>query len=300
MQAFPLQPDRPAEREFLPSRPPCIVRNDSGFDRLREEPLVPTTIPSVATFTLAGVTSPYDPAQRPTQAAAFWLGRDIARGVFAPLERLKIEQLTQFYSIGHSPIREAILLLSSSGLVIHEHQKGHRVAPVSLADYDDLLNVYMRIYRLALGMAMEFGTDEWEERVVLTLYRSQKVKKVLLDGDPQARELWQRTYGEFHRSLLAGCGSALLLQIYNDLGTRLERYVNLFGDLESDRERDHHAEHREIVDAVIARDKELVRTLIDRYFTTAKPIRDSIVASLKRKERTDTAATSGRKRGDPS
>lgn len=255
---------------------------------------MPTTLPSVATFTLPGVMSPHDPAQRPTQAAAFWLGRDIARGVFVPLERLKIEQLSQFYSIGHSPIREAILLLSSSGLVIHEHQKGHRVAPVSLADYDDLLNVYMRVHRLALGMAMELGTDEWEERVVLTLHRSQKVKKVLLDGEPQARELWQRAYGEFHQSLLAGCGSPLLLKIYGDLGARLERYVNLFGDLDSDRERDHHAEHREIVDAVIARDRNKVRALFDRYFTVAIPIRNSIIESLKRKERADTAATPGR------
>ena len=150
---------------------------------------MPTQIPSVSTFTLAGVTSPYDPAERPTQAVAFWLGRDIARGVFEPLERLKIEQLSQFYGVGHSPVREAILLMSTSGLVIHEHQKGHRVAPVSLADYDDLLNVYMRIYRLALNMAMEIGSDEWEERVVLQLHRSAKVKKVLLDGDPQAHAL---------------------------------------------------------------------------------------------------------------
>lgn len=266
---------------------PCIVRDDQQVDRIREQRIVPTKIPSVATFTLAGVTSPFDPAQRPTQAVAFWLGRDIARGVFAPLERLKIEQLTQFYSIGHSPIREAILLLSTSGLVVHEHQKGHRVAPVSLADYDDLLNVYMRIYRLALGMAIELGSDEWEERVVLTLHRSTKVKKVLPDGDPQARELWQRTYGEFHRALLSGCGSPLLMQIYVDLGARLERYVNLFGDLDSDRERDHHAEHREIVAAAIARDKERMRELIDRYFAISIPIRNSIVDSLKRQEHGD-------------
>lgn len=260
----------------------CIVRNDLPVVRIREEQHVPTKMPSVATFTLPGVTSPFDPAQRPTQAVAFWLGRDIVRGVFTPLERLKIEQLTQFYSIGHSPVREAILLLSTSGLVVHEHQKGHRVAPVSLADYDDLLNVYMRIYRLALNMAIEMGNDEWEERVILTLHRSQKVKKVLPDGDPQARELWQRTYGDFHRTLLSGCGSTILMQIYMDLGARLERYVNLFGDLDSDRERDHHAEHRQIVDAAIARNKEQLRELIDRYFTISLPIRNSITESLQR------------------
>ena len=132
----------------------CIVHVRSICGRPREQCIVPTRIPSVSTFTLPGVTSPYDPAERPTQAVAFWLSRDIVRGVFEPMERLKIDHLSQFYSIGHSPVREAILLLSSSGLVVHEHQKGHRVAPVSLADYDDLLNVFMRIYRLALSMAM--------------------------------------------------------------------------------------------------------------------------------------------------
>lgn len=273
--------------DFQASRPACIFRDDLQVDRIREEQHVPTKIPSVATFTLPGVTSPYDPAQRPTQAVTFWLGRDIVRGVFPPLERLKIEQLTQFYSIGHSPIREAILLLSAGGLVVHEHQKGHRVAPVSLADYDDLLNVYMRIYRLALSMAVELGNDEWEERVILTLHRSQKVKKVQPDGDPQGRELWQRTYGEFHRTLLSGCNSSLLMKIYADLGARLERYVNLFGDLDSDRERDHHIEHREIVDAAIARNKERLRELIDRYFAVSVPIRNSIVESLKRQEHGD-------------
>jgi GntR family carbon starvation induced transcriptional regulator len=133
-------------------------------------------------------------------------------------------------------------------------------------------------------MAMEVGSDEWEERVVLQLHRSAKVKKVLLDGDPQARELWQRAYGEFHRALLSGCSSPLLLRIYTDLGARLERYVNLFGDLDSDRERDHHAEHRRIVDAVLGRDAEKVRVLFDDYYATAAPIRKSIVETLKQHE----------------
>lgn len=168
--------------------------------------------------------------------------------------------------------------------MVHEHQKGHRVAPVSLADYDDLLNVYMRIYRLALEMAMELGDDQWEERVVVQLHRTQKVPKVLLDGEPQARELWQRAYSAFHQTLLGGCGSPLLLKIYADLGARLERYVNLFGDLSSDRGRDHHVEHRQIVDAIVVRDRTRVRALIDSYFAHAAPIRESIIASLKRKE----------------
>lgn len=243
---------------------------------------MPNSTRSVATFTDPSVTSPFDPGQHPSKAATYWLRRDIVRGVFAPAERLKVEQLVKFYRLGHSPIREAIVVLSSTGLVIHELQKGYRVAPVSLADYDDVLSVYQRLYRLALDMSVDRGDEAWEERVVVQLHRSVKVPKVLPDGDPEGREKWQRAYGDLHSQILSGCGSLIMMQLIQDIGGRLERYVNLFADLESDRRRDHHAEHREIVEALIARDRRRLNALIDRYVTTGRPIRSSIVERLKR------------------
>ena len=160
----------------------------SGADLARQlavNDLSPTKAVSVATFTDPGVTSPFDAASNPSKAAAYWLRRDIVRGVFQPLDRLKVEYLVGFYQVGHSPIREAILLLSSTGLVVHVHQKGYRVAPVSLADYDDILSVYQRLYKLALTMAMELGDEAWEERVVVQLHRSSKAGRVMPDDDPQ-------------------------------------------------------------------------------------------------------------------
>jgi GntR family carbon starvation induced transcriptional regulator len=243
-----------------------------------------TSVPSISTFTNPSVTAPFDPAQNPSKAAAYWLRRDIVRGVFAPLERLKVEKLVGFYSLGHSPIREAILIVSASGLVVHEHQKGYRVAPVSLADYTDVLEVYQRLYKVALEVAVEIGDDAWEERVVVQLHRAVKVRMVTLEDEPQARERWQRAYWEFHGELLSGCGSPLMIQLLGDIGFRLERYVNLFADLESDRIRDHAAEHRQIVDALIARDKARVLAHTESYFAMAQPMRNSIIAALREQE----------------
>jgi GntR family carbon starvation induced transcriptional regulator len=129
--------------------------------------------------------------------------------------------------------------------------------------------------------------------VVIQLHRSLKVQKVLPDGEPEARELWQRAYGELHAAVLTGCNSPLLMQIQGDLGARLERYVNLFGDMESDRNRDHHAEHRQIVDALVARDAEKLLALIERYFAVGQPIRNSIIEALKGREK--AASASGRR-----
>lgn len=245
---------------------------------------MPKSIPSVRTFSHPGAAFPGDAARNPTQAVAFWLLRDIVRGVFQPLERIKVVPLSTYYGVGHSPVREAILLSSFSGLLVHEHQKGYRVAPVSVADYEDVRLTYLRIYRLALGLAMEKGDDAWEERVVVQLHRSVKVRKVLPDGDPEAREMWQRAYHDLHEALLSGCESPLLISIYHSLRNRLERYVNLFANLEFDRERDHHAEHREIVDAIVARDQDRADELVERFFATGAELRASIVESLKHGE----------------
>lgn len=243
-----------------------------------------SSTPSISTFRDTGVAAPADPSLSTAKMAAYWLRRDIVRGVFEPLERLKVEHLVKFYGVGHSPVREAIILMSESGLVVHEHLKGYRVAPVSLADYDDVLATYQRLYKLAIGVAMDVGDEAWEERVVVQLHRSSKAQVVLPGGDHEAREKWQRAYWEFHGQLLSGCDSPLMLKLLGDIGFRLERYVNLFGDLASDRDRDHHAEHREIVDALVSRDKDRTLALIDRYFATGQPIRNSIIETLRSQE----------------
>lgn len=230
----------------------------------------------------------------PSKAAAFWLRRDIVRGVFRPAERLRVEHLVKFYGVGHSPVREAILILSTSGLVVHEHQKGYRVAPVSLADYDDTVAVYQRLYKLSVSMAMELGDQAWEERVIVQLHRSAKIPSTFADDDAQARERWQRAYWEFHGQLVSGCNSPLLLQLIGDIGFRLERYVNLFGNVTSHRNRDLHKEHRQIVDAVTERDTAAAMARIEAYFASAQPIRNSIIDKLMAAE-----GVTPRRRGRP-
>jgi len=241
---------------------------------------LPTKLPSVATFSAPGAIYPGDPARSPVEAAAFWLRRDIVRGVFAPLERLKVEQLTQFYPVGHTPIREAISRLLGTGLITHEPQKGYRVADVSLADYNDVLDIYQRLRRLALDMAMARGDQAWEERVVVQMHRSLRVRPVETEQGPEARELWQRAYGDLQAELASGCASPALIRIIRNIGARAERYGNLFGDISSELNRDHAAEHREIVDALIRRDPQRVQALLDASGALSRPMRDSVVASL--------------------
>jgi GntR family carbon starvation induced transcriptional regulator len=241
---------------------------------------VPTKLPSVSTFKAPGVVFEGDPTKNPTQAAVFWLRRDIVRGVFLPGERLKVDGLAQFYALGMSPIREAILILSDSGLVEHEHQRGYRVAMVSVEDYQDTLEIYNRIRRLALEMAMERADDDWEEQVVIKLHRSMKVPVVGPDADPEAREQWQRAYVSLQAALVSGCRSPLLDRLYRDVGARIERYGNLFADYTTDLTRDHRSEQWQIIDAMTSRSPAKLQSLLDAFGAAAQPVRDSAFINL--------------------
>jgi GntR family carbon starvation induced transcriptional regulator len=252
-------------------------------DGTKESPLR-TSIPSVAGFKSPEIIALRPPLPSQTDLVAFWLARDIIRGLFEPGERLKIEKLTRFYQIGHSPIREAILLLTCTGLVQHEHQKGYRVAGVSITEYRDLTFAYRRLYMLCLDMALERGDDTWEDHVVLTLHRTSKVPLVLPDGDPEARERWQLAYWRLHGAVLSGCKSPVLLAFISGIGDRLERYLNLFGDFERIRHRNTVEEHRALVDALMRRDATRVAQEFDAFFSGNEAVRNSVIESLQRRE----------------
>lgn len=242
---------------------------------------MPTNIPSISGFGEERLRLPRNPISSPSHGIAYWLKRDIVRGVFEPNERLKLDVLTRYYDAGLTPVREAVLFLAAGGLVAHEHQKGHRVAPVSLTDYLDTLHVYDRIRRLALVTAIERGDDEWEEMVLVQLHRSKKVKHVLPGEDHEGRERWQRAYMDFYDTLIGGCKSPLLIEYYSHLVARAERYINLFADQTSDHVRDHAAEHSAIVDAIFARDHVQLDKLIDESNRRSKSMRNSTIDALK-------------------
>ena len=71
-----------------------------------------------------------------------------------------------------------------------------------------------------------------------------------------------------------------MLAIFTDLLNRVERYVNLFANMKMDRERDNHAEHREIVEALVARDAARLDRIVDIFFENGSVLRDSIISRL--------------------
>lgn len=184
-------------------------------------------------------------------AASRRLARDIVECRYAPGDRLRVAQLKELYQVSGSTVREALSLLVAQSLVIAEEQRGFRVAPISLADLEDLTRVRVMIECAALQESIERGDDDWEARVVSAYHKlSLAEKRLPLQG---TFEEWEQRNAEFHDSLLAACESPWLRRFHRTLYQQLERYRRLLA-LKGAPAQPVHEEHAEIYDAVIQRD----------------------------------------------
>ena len=90
---------------------------------------------------------------------------DIVDGHLPPDEKLRVEHLKARYGVSAGTLREAITRLVSDALVITEGQRGFRVAPIAVADLQDLTNLRVHIEIDALRQSMRQGGADWRQRV---------------------------------------------------------------------------------------------------------------------------------------
>jgi GntR family carbon starvation induced transcriptional regulator len=189
--------------------------------------------------------------------------QDIISCVLKPGEKLRFEALRAMYSVSFSTLREALSRLAAENLVVAEGQRGFVVAPVSIADLNDLTDVRVLVEREALRLAMQKGDDRWEANILSTFHRMDKLQQ-RLGREYYLSEEWSAVHGEFHLSLVFACNSPNLVEIRKKLFERAHRYRRMSSQFRPQwREKD--AEHKMIVDATLARDEEKALRLIERH-----------------------------------
>ena len=199
------------------------------------------------------------------------LREDIIEGKLEPGTKLKVEELRKRYGIGASPVREALSLLTSDGLVDRIGQRGFRVAIVSKEDFADILKARCWLEERALRESIKNGDTEWEESVVLAFYRlSREPRSIGSEGAFLTNPDWENLHKTFHQKLIAACGSPILLEFCDRLYDQNVRYRNLAGSASYPR-RDSQLEHEHIMQATLDRAEDLAATrLVDHYRQTGK------------------------------
>ncbi|ORT50047.1 GntR family transcriptional regulator [Vibrio sp. qd031] len=182
----------------------------------------------------------------------------------SPGEKLKIESLKNRLDIGASPIREALSLLTSDGLVHRLDQRGFIVAPISRANFDEILMLRCQLDVLALQQSIQFGDQQWEEKLVILHHRLNR-------ADPNDFEAWESTHKSFHMGLLSECNSPILSRYCNQLYDQNIRYRFLAEESVDYQYRKVDNEHSQILQATLDRNASLAsESLVNHYHRTGK------------------------------
>ena len=174
---------------------------------------------------------------------------DIIGGKLAPGVKLRIEELRRDYDSSASPLREALNRLAGEGFVTVEEQRGFKVAPISTDDLRDLSRLRTLLECEALRESISNGDDEWEANLVATYHRLQKAQTSYGENPVE----WEQRNEEFHEALIGACGSAWLLRLRYMLYEQHKRY-RFIAILSQQQDRDVYQEHRNILEATLARD----------------------------------------------
>lgn len=196
------------------------------------------------------------------------LRRDILSGRLAPGQRLRTKDLQARYGLGLSPLRESLQRLSAEGMVVNDAQRGFAVAPVSVAELEDLTLARTALESIMLPMAIDKGSADWEADIIAAFHR---LSRTPLPHDPGAvadASQWEMRHRAFHHALVAGCNSPWLLRLHSQLVDQSERYrkIRILHHQESSAlVRDVNAEHQAVMDAVLRRDAAQASALMARH-----------------------------------
>lgn len=198
------------------------------------------------------------------------LRRDIISGAIPATQPLRLEYLKERYGISFSPLREALNRLQSERLVVSTPSRGFRIAPISEEEMWDAIETRIVIDCEALRRSLVRGDDAWESALVASFQALMRATGQSADGQAKALEpemLEQRHYA-FHRSLIAACGSRWLLELSDQLYAQTERYrqPSLREQSYWSDKRNVGDEHRQLLDAAVARDAVLAAGLLARHY----------------------------------
>jgi DNA-binding GntR family transcriptional regulator len=209
---------------------------------------------------------------RPQAPRTYKILRDrIILGDLTPLTKLKISDIAAEFDVSPGAVREALSQLATSKLVEARDQQGFRVAPISLADLDDLTEPRVQIEGLALGQAIARGDLAWEAEV-------RRAQRAMEAHPPRPNDLEGAVrHDQFHQALVAGCGSPNLLRIRAGLYDLSERYRFLAMRLTTARPRPVTDEHAAIAAAALSRQADVALAAMANHIRfTAQLVRNEL------------------------
>ncbi len=207
------------------------------------------------------------------------LRSDIAHGILEPGSKLRVEAVCARYDVGASPLREALSRLSAEGLVERNDLRGFSVAPLHWDELPILTRNRVQVESIALRESIEQRDSSMEDQLVLLVHRLSRTPRSLSPDSYVTNPAWEALHRDFHRTLLSRCPSRWLRGFCDNLADESYRYRQVAAG-KVFHQRDEHAEHLAIFEAVIeGRTDDALRALEAHYTRTAEVVGDQARSS---------------------
>lgn len=213
------------------------------------------------------------PRERASDSIYEALRQAILEHLFMPGERLDVRSLARKFDVSLTPVKNAIQMLATAGLVEIRPRSGTFVARLSAKDVAETF----RIRRALECLAAETAARNVDEQALRHL-------RQLVDhlrGPASAEEHASRNT-EFHRTIIRLSGNRRLVEIYDDLNAhlRIARIHSFQGDWKS-RVAAEYEEHQEILSALSERNPVLLAEALRKHIERASAV---LVSALKEKQ----------------
>lgn len=183
--------------------------------------------------------------ERVLQTLSLWL----VDGTLEPGERIYDEELSRYFQVSRTPVREALQVLAEKGLVEILPGRGTRVAPI---DLEELRQSYPLLSHLH-GFAVRLAFDKVDGEVVRRLEaRNQALRQCIANGSLLDIQEADR---RFHQELIDLAANKYLAAIIDDLSIHINRTETQFFKKREFRSQSVEG-HSQIIDALRARDLE--------------------------------------------
>ncbi|HZK04285.1 MAG TPA: GntR family transcriptional regulator [Actinomycetaceae bacterium] len=221
------------------------------------------------------------PARRPlaetvpslVDAAQDFVREQILAGEYPPGHRLKEHDLAQETGISRIPIREALRALSAEGFVTLVPRRGAIVTELNSTIVEEIFEIRLVLEPFVTGLAAERATEEQLEQLLSNV---ELADTAMRDGvDAVAHEAKIR----FHEIMIGAGQNRALARMVQPVKNLQDWVLRL-----SDHEALSNEEHREIAEAVAARDAERAVELARKHVLAAKKVAMETVERRHRRE----------------
>ncbi|MBT0956633.1 FCD domain-containing protein [Alphaproteobacteria bacterium KMM 3653] len=216
--------------------------------------------------------------QKQTMASSIYaqLRKEILDGTRPPSAKLNIRDLSESFSSGLSPVREALNRLSSEGLAQQADNRGFNVQPVSLPELIDLTQARCWVNEIGIRESIKKGGAEWEETIILASHRLIRTPRFLAEEDKLANPDWAVAHKTFHQSLISACGSNWMIDTCSRLFDAAERYRSVARVAGISRT-DPSDEHQDITSAAVDRKADEAVELLNAHFQRTAQLVQTVV-----------------------